>query len=216
MSIFNVNPDPDYPVLNGPGFIQYTYQNPVYANAGAQQFYYNGQSVAPSGYQQQPQQPMMGFQMESRRYDAPAPTLQQQAQPQQYGFNQLVESRRTQGAVNPWASQSVQQPTQQFAQPQSFAQFQAPVQPMTYPVECSALCTCHPSFDRKNAWGDQPVYNPTPAPVVNWNGVSAQPMNNGPQYNYNSAPTMSYPVQPMTQAVQPSWEEIAKQNFGNK
>lgn len=212
MSIFNVNPDPDYPVLNGPGFIQYTYQNPVYANAGAQQFYYNGQSLAPSGYQQ----PTMGFQMESRRYDAPAPTFQQQAQqPQQYGFNQLVESRRTQGSANPWAAQSVQQPQPQFGQPQGFGQFQAPVQPMSYPVECSALCTCHPSFDRKNAWGDQQAWNPTPAPIVNWNGVASQQMNNGPQYNYG-APAMTYPTQPMTQAVQPSWEEIAKQNFGNK
>ena len=216
MSIFNVN-DPDYPVLNGPGFIQYTYQSPYNMTAGAQQFYYNGQTLAPSGFQQAAQPPV-SMQMESRRYDAPAPTPT--AQPQQFGFNQLVESRRTQGATtNPWSAQPVAPAPQQFAQPQpTFGQYQAPPQPMTYPTtpDCSALCTCHPSFDRKNVWGDQQPYNPTPAPAVNWSGVAQQPMAT-PQYAYvNTAPAVPYPAQPMTQPVQQSWDEIARQNFGTR
>lgn len=214
MSIFNVNPDPDYPVLTNAGFSQYTYQSPYNVSAGAQQFYYNGQTLAPSGWQQPAQQPMGGYPMESRRYDAPVPTMtpQPQQSPVQYQFNQLVESRRVQQTApvqNPWAGQTMQQPVQQFAP------IQPTVQTVTYPADgYSALCTCHPTFDRKNVWGDQQVYNPVPAPPVNWSGVAAQPMQQQ-QYQYaNQVPVMQYPTQPIAQPVQQSWEELAKQNFG--
>lgn len=216
MSIFNVNPDPDYPVLTSAGFSQYTYQTPYNNAAGAQQYYYNGQTIAPSGWQQP--QPMGGYPMESRRYDAPVqqpfaqqPMIPQPQQQVQYQYNQLVESRRVQQAApvqNPWGGQTVQQPVPQFTPAQ-------PIAPTvtTYPsTEYSALATCHPTFDKKNAWGDQQVYNPVPAPVVNWSGVAAQPMQ---QFQYaNQIPAMQYPTQPMAQPVQQSWEELAKQNFG--
>lgn len=216
MSIFNVNPDPDMPVLSGPGFAQYTYQ-PYTQNAGAQQFYYNGATLQPA---YQPQTQPMGYPTDSRRYDAPTPALSSIPQQQQIGFNQLVESRRTQTGQpggNPWAVQGMQQ--QQMQQPQQMQVQYVPVpapavQTVTYPAGYSALCSCHPSFDKKkSAWGDQQVYNPLPAPMVDWSGVAAQPMQT--QYAYN-VPQMTYPQPVMTQPVQQSWEEIAQQNFGMK
>lgn len=224
MSIFNTNPDPDYPVLNGPGFIQATYQqynNPYMQAAGAQQYYYNGQYLQPM-YQPMHQP---GFPVDSRRYDAPTTPIPTQQPQQTFGFNQFAESRRNQvnpPVTSPWAVQTIQQPqpVMPVMQPQQFAAPQTQVTTVTYPSAYlttnnpyPALTTCHPSIDKTNAWGDPKVYNPMPAPMVNWGNVGMQPVQVAPQQCGYALQTMTYPQPVMTQPIQQNWEEIAKQNF---
>ena len=203
-NIFNVNPDPDYPVLTGPGFIQHTCQPYNVQPQYQQQFYYNGQSLYP---QQQPNP------MDSRRYDAPPQPIQSGTPT--YAFNQLVEAtRRTDttqpNTQNPWAQQPVQPvQQQQMVQPVPFQQMPAPVDPNYYQSGCcdprySAIYTCHPSFDKKQGvWGDQEVYNPILPPTVNWGAAPVVPTN-VPQYGYiQSQPMMPYPQ--IQQPVQQNW-----------
>lgn len=231
MSIFNVNPDPDWPVLSGPGFVQATYQ-PYNQPMGAPSYYYNGMTVVPTT-------PQVGVQPDSRRYDTQSPAYQQNAmfqqpvfqqpvaqQPQTFGFNQLAESRRTQttapAVMNPWAVQTVQQ-VQPVMQPvvQQFVP-QTQVTTVSYPVTFgagspyAALSACHPMINKKNAWGEQQVYNPTPAPVINWANVGVQTAPQQCTYALQpmaQQPQMTYPQPVFQQPVQQSWEELAKQNF---
>ncbi len=226
--IYNTNPDPDYPVLSGPGFAQHTCQPYTAVIPNQQQYFYNGQTVM---------QPVGGV-ADSRRYDAPAPQISAMgAAPVQptpaptYGFNQLVEStRRNQGApvqtapvaqTNPWAVQPAAQPAT-IPAPTYATQ---PVNPnggyyyssMNDP-RYDALRTCHPSVDKKQGvWGVQETYAPVVAPTVNWGAASVVP-NNVLQYGYvNSQPMVTYPqISTTPQPIQPSWAEIAEANFGKK
>ena len=217
MSIFNPNPDPDYPVSGGPGFIQHTCQPYNVPNPMQQQFYYNGQNVQPVqqaptfGYQQNPQQ------LDSRRYDA-QPTAMPQSTPA-FGFNQLVESRRNQPApapvaqqpTNPWAIQPNTQPTQ----PMIPAPQQNTYCPSMYDARYSSLYTCHPSFDKKQGvWGNQELYTTITPPTVNWGAQAPVVPQNVPQYGYVNSPSMpTFPQAPVAQPIQPSWDEIAKQTW---
>ena len=211
MSIFNTNPDPDYPVSGGPGFIQHTCQPYNVPNPMQQQFYYNGQSVQPVQ-----QAPTFGFaqQTDSRRYDA-QPTAMPQSTPT-FGFNQLVESRRNQPAPvpqnqNPWAVQSVSQPVQPMMVPAP----QETYCPSMYDPKYSSLYQCHPGFDKKQgAWGTQELYTTITPPTVNWGASAPVIPQNVPQYGYmNSQPMPQFPQAQSTQPIQLSWEEIAKQNW---
>lgn len=205
-SIFNVNPDPDYPVLSGPGFVQHTCQ--PYNVQQQQQFYYNGQSVMPTF-----QQPNM---MDSRRYDMPQqqPVMPVQQSAPTYGFNQLVENTRRNDAPamtqNPWAVQPIAQPQQQ---PMMMPQPEPYIQP--YDPRYSAIYQCHPSFDKKQGvWGTQEVYNPIMPPTVNWGAAPAAVPSQVPQYGYMTSqamPTMQYPQ--VQQPIQQNWAEIAMQNW---
>lgn len=210
MSIYNTNPD--YPT-DGVNFLMYTSQ--PQAQVGAQQFYYNGQNVVPVVPNPQPN---YGYQQQdSRRYDMPVvPTPAPAPQPQQYALNQLVESRRNQQPqqVNPWAV-----PTYQQAQAQMQYQPQPMPQPVFQTVQYTAgaslapnLASCNPTFDRKNAWGEQQPYNPMTVPTVNWNAVQQPAPAPVQQYGYVIQP-VAYPVQQIPQAIQPNWEEIAKRNW---
>lgn len=225
MSIFNQNPDPDYPVLTGPGFIQHTCQAPTYGQP--QQFYYNGQSVMPvqpAGY---PVQPTFGY--DSRRYDMPAQPVMQATpvvqQPQQsFGFNQLAEASRrnmtvpvqptpatapSAAPVSPWAAQPM-------PQPQAVPQYPVTAQvPAAYDPRYSAIYNLHPQFDKKKGvWGNQEMTTPCMPPIVNW---GAQP--EVPQYGYGypaqpqPIPVYQYPQQVQQPVVQ-DWYQIAKANFG--
>ena len=211
MSIFNVNPDPDYPVMDGPGFIQHTCQ-PFGCNGSAQQqFYYNGQTIQPAPMPQQ----SCGFnqpQFDSRRYDA-QPTAMPQSTPT-YGFNQLVETtRRNQGAPtqtpqpsNPWGVQN-QQPAM-IPAPQQESYY-----PAAYDPKYSALYTGHPKIDSKQSvWGNQEVYSPIMPPTVNWGSQAPVVPQYVPQYGYMNSQPIQYP-QAMQQPIQQNWEEIAKHNF---
>lgn len=203
MSIYNQNPDPDYPVLNGPGFIQHTCQ--PYAQV-QQQYYYNGQ------YAQPIQQPM-----DSRRYAAPAqPTFATPtpAQPQPtFGFNQLAEeSRRNMSPIQPQQAQaspwSVPTAAQQVQQ-QYLAPTPAIPQP-TYDPRYAALYQYNPTFDKKSGvWNNSDVCNPYVAPAVNW-GAAEIPVPAQPQQFQYQQPVFS-PAQPQ---MQQDWEMIAKTNFG--
>ena len=217
MSIFNVNPDPDYPVMDGPGFIQHTCQ--PYGNMMGgmqQQFYYNGQTAQPI----MPSAPygMPSQQLDSRRYDA-QPTAMPQSTPS-FGFNQLVEtSRRNQGTpaqmqqpVSPWSG--IQPNTQQIPQPVIPTQQQETYYPSAYDPRYSALYTCHPKVDTKqSAWGNQEVYSPVMPPTVNWGAQPTVVPQYVPQYGYMNSQPIQYPQSNMTQPIQQSWEEIAKNNF---
>lgn len=215
MSIFNTNPDPDYPVNGGPGFIQHTCQ-PYNIPTMQQQFYYNGQSVAPVQ-----QTPTFGYQQpqtDSRRYDA-QPTAVPQSTPT-FGFNQLVESRRNMPApvqtptqpTNPWAVQPVAQPAQPVMIP---APQQEAYYPSMYDSKYSSLYTCHPGFDKKQgAWGTQELYTTITPPTVNWGASAPVIPQNVPQYGYmNSQPMPQFPQATSAQPIQPSWEEIAKNTW---
>lgn len=222
MAIFNSNPDPDFPVMNGPGFIQHTC-NPYPQQVQQQQFYYNGQVVQPI---MQPQMQMNGGVGQSRRFDAQpspmAPTMPQAS----YGFNQLAEqSRRNmvtvplQPAQQPVMMQPVQTqpqpmqtspwaiPTQQQVQYQQFV----PQQPDTttmYDPRYSAIYQCHPSIDRKQGvWGNTEVCVPCMTPVVNWNGQPFATQQQTITY------TTTYPQQ-VVQPMQTTWEQSAKQIWG--
>ena len=225
MSIFNTNPDPDYPVNSGPGFIQHTCNYGQIAQQQQPTFYYNGQQVMP-GYQQQPAT-FFGQQPDSRRYDAPqtpqmpAPMMMQ---PQQsFGFNQLVEdSRRNQPPVQPMMPPQPQQsawgvqPTSQvpqiaYQQPMPVIQEQAYIPSMN--PNYSALYTLHPSFDKKHGvWGNTELMTPIPQPTVSWGAAPSVIPSNVPQYGQMNS--MAYPsqVQPQTQT---NWEQIARTNFQN-
>lgn len=205
-SIFNVNPDPDYPVLNGIGFSQHTCQ-PYNVQAQQQQFYYNGQSVMPTF-----PQPNM---MDSRRYDVPQqPMMPQASQAPTYGFNQLVENTRRNDVPavpqNPWAVQPTtqpQQPMMMMPQPETYVQ--------QYDPRYSAIYQCHPSFDKKaGVWGAQEVYNPVMPPTVNWGSAPSAVPSQVPQYGYMTSqpmPVMQYPQ--VQQPIQQNWAEIAMQNW---
>lgn len=229
MAIFNPNPDPDYPVLNGPGFIQHTYNQPL---AQQQQFYYNGQAVVPTMVPAQPAMPMMGNMNpmdQSRRYDAqPTPMMVPAQQPQQtFGFNQLAEqSRRNMTTIpnptpqpaqtpavvaSPWSVQT--QPAQVPAMTPQFAPQQAQPASM-YDPRYSAIYNCHPSIDRKSGvWGVQEVYTPCMAPSVNWNAMQTTAPAQYPQMTYPAV--YQYPQQ-VQQPMQTNWEQIAKQTWGNQ
>lgn len=212
MAIFNVLPDPDEPVLDGYGFGRHTCQQPQAPQQ--QQFYYNGQVVTPAP------QPTFNYNMpaqaDSRRYDAPAPTVaspwaQQPAAPQSaLGFNQLVEDSRRYQATQPVQ----QQPSPWTIQPQQAVQAPVPVAPAMYPSQYdpkySAVYNCHPSFDKKaGVWGNTDVTQPCVAPTINWNAAQPQPVAQ-PQ----TAPgyvSISYPI--TTQPMQEDWMEIVRKNF---
>jgi hypothetical protein len=223
MAIFNSNPDPDYPVLNGAGFAQHTYNQ---QQMGQQQFYYNGQNVTPMTYQQ-PVPTMQVMPMDqSRRYDAPVsawgnPQPQPQPAPQSaFGFNQLAEqSRRNMPTlpapqvqptqqVSPWAVQT--QPTQPTIPVQP--QFVAPQPAGTYDPRYSAIYQLHPSIDRKaGVWGVQEVHTPMMSSAINWNAQPPQVPAAYPQMTYPV--TYQYPTQVQQSTVE-NWEQIAKQTWG--
>lgn len=209
MSIYNVNPDPDYPVTNTMGFIQHTTQ-PM--QAYSESYYYNGQTFAPTmPYQQQ----YNVNPMDSRRYDAPVPQQVMAApQPQvTYGFNQLVESRRNDAppVQNPWA---VQPTAQAPMQPAPIPQAQGYYQPVYDPNYNAAYAQQHPSFDPKQGVWDNPgVYTTVTMPTVNWGAQPGPVPANVPQYGYmESAPMIQYP--PVQQPVALNWAERAESIWG--
>ena len=215
-NIFNPNPDPDYPVPNAIGFIQHTYQNV----APPQQFWYNGQQLVPQNG------------LDSRRYDGiPQATPQNvvpQMAPQQYGFNQLVESRRAMQAPaqvnvqNPWAVQSTTQAPQAV---QSQVPMPMPMPTNTYypsmqNPEYNALCNCRINIDKTtDAWGNREMYSTITPPTVQWGAAPAAVPQNVPQYGYmysqplTQQPQMTYPQPQLTQPITQDWATLAAQNF---
>jgi hypothetical protein len=90
--------------------------------------------------------------------------------------------------------------------------------PSMYDPRYSALYTCHPTFDKKQGvWGNQQVYSNLVPPTVNWGAQAPVIPQNVPQYGYvNSQPMPQFPQAQAVQPIQPTWEEIAKQNWGTK
>ena len=140
---------------------------------------------------------------------APAPGMQAAPAPGMMGFNQLVDSRRTQQATanttaNPWAQQQMQmQPP--IAPPYGGDPYMNmnPFNPYGMP---------EPDLSNSKSWWksfQQQAYQPYyKEPQVQWPSAQQQSM------MYSQQPTAQYPV-PMYPNIQESWYDVARKNWGD-